>query len=151
MRNALGALAGTAALLLLAACAGGKSYPDSVAPKNLTLRTASSARAALDVHSVDAQCRTEYLGRVTLDKPSAEIGIPAEQRSYLVFDFATSSFLGGKQTRTTFETLLKPRTGYRYEASVTYRDDIYNVVIREQAPRGAWREVAMRDLASCTK
>jgi hypothetical protein len=149
MTTVPGALVCAAALLLLAACAGGKSYSDSVTPKNLTLRTASSARTALGVHSVDAQCRTEYLGTVALDKSLAEIGIPAEQWSYLVFDFATSSFLGGKRTRTTFETLLKPRAGYRYEANVTYRDDIYNVVIREQSPRGAWREVAFRDLAAC--
>jgi hypothetical protein len=149
MSIASGALARAAALLLLAACAGGKPYPDSVAPKNLTLRTASTARAALGVHSVDAQCRAEYLGTVGLDKPSAEIGIPAEQWSYLVFDFATSSFLAAKRTRTTLETLFKPRAGYRYEANVTYRDDIYNVVIREQSHRGAWREVAFRDLATC--
>ena len=149
MTSVPGALVCAAALLLLAACAGGKSYSDSVAPKNLTLRTASSARAALGVHSVDAQCRTEYLGTVALDKPSAEIGIPPERWSYLVFDFSTSSFLAAKRTRITLETLLKPRAGYRYEASVTYREDIYNVVIREQSHRGAWREVAFRDLATC--
>ena len=136
---------------MLAACASGKPYPDNVAPKNLAVKTSSSARAALGVHGVDAQCRTEYLGTVALDKPSADIGLPAERWSYLVFYFATSSFLGGRRTNTTFETLLKPRAGYRYEASVSYRDDIYNVVIREQSPRGAWREVAMRDLASCPK
>ena len=150
MRTAAAALACTAAFAL-AACASGKHYPDSVAPKNLSIKTSSSARAALGVHGVGPQCHTEYLGTVTLDKSSAEIGLPAERWSYLVFDFATSSFLGGRRTNTTFETLLKPRAGYRYEASVTYRDDIYNVVIREQSPRGAWREVAMRDLASCTK
>jgi hypothetical protein len=150
MKIARAALA-CAAALVAAGCTGGKPYPDSLATKNLSIRTASSARAALGVHSVDAQCRPEYLGTVALDKPSAEIGIPAERWSYLVFDFANSSFLGGRRTRTTLETLVKPRAGYRYEANVTYRDDIYNVVIREQSPRGAWREVAMRDLASCTK
>jgi hypothetical protein len=149
VRTAPGALA-CAAALVLAACASGKPYPDDVAPKNLTVKTSSSARAALGVHGVDAQCRTEYLGTVALDKTAAEIGIPAERWSYLVFDFSSSG-LFAKQTRTTLETLFKPRAGFRYEASVTYRDDIYNVVIREQSPRGPWREVAMRDLASCTK
>jgi hypothetical protein len=150
VRTAPGALA-CAAALVLAACASGKPYPDDLAPKNLTVKTSSSARAALGVHGVDAQCRTEYLGTVALDKTAAEIGLPAERWSYLVFDFSTSSFLAGRRTSTTFETLLKPRAGYRYEASVSYRDDVYNVVIREQSPRGPWREVAMRDLASCTK
>jgi hypothetical protein len=149
VRTVPGALA-CAAALLAAACAGGKPYSDSVAPNNFSIKTSSSVRAALGVHRVDAQCRTEYLGTVTLDTASAEIGIPAERWSYLVFDFASSG-LFTKQTRTTLETLLRPRAGYRYEANVTYRDDIYNVVIREQSPRGAWREVAFRDLASCTK
>jgi len=149
MRVASAALA-VAAALVAAGCAGGKSYRDSHATKNLSIRTASSARAALGVHSVDAQCRTEYLGTVALDRPSAEIGIPAERWSYLVFDFASSG-LFTRQTRITLETLLKPRAGYRYEANVTYRDDLYNVVIREQSPRGAWREVQLLDLAACTK
>lgn len=149
MRTASAALA-VAVALALAACAGGKSYRDSYATKNLGIRTASSARAALGVHSVDAQCRIEYLGTVALDRPSAEIGIPAERWSYLVFDFASSGWFT-KQTRTTLETLLKPRAGYRYEADVTYRNDIYNVVIREQSPRGAWREVQLLDLAACKK
>jgi hypothetical protein len=147
--------AGPAALacwlaLALAGCAGVKSYPDNLAAKNLSIRTASSARAALGIHSVDAQCRTEYLGTVALDRTSAEIGIPAERWSYLVFDFASSG-LFTRQTRITLETLLKPRAGYRYEANVTYRDDLYNVVIREQSPRGAWREVQLLDLAACKK
>lgn len=149
MRIAPAALA-CAAALVAAGCAGGKTYPDSVSPKNLTVRTASSARTALGVHGVDAQCRIEYLGTVSLSKASAEIGIPAERWSYLVFDFSSSG-LFTRQTRTTLETLLKPRAGYRYEANVTYRDDIYNVVIREQSPRGAWREVQLLDLAACKK
>jgi hypothetical protein len=149
VRTAPGALA-CAAALVLAACASGKPYPDSLATKNLSIRTASTARAAMGVHSVDAQCRTRYLGTVALDKSWAEVGIPTERWSYLVFDFSSSG-LFTKNTRTTLETLLNARAGYRYEASVSYRDDIYNVVIREQSPRGPWREVAMRDLASCTK
>lgn len=149
MRTTSAALA-VAAALALAGCAGGKTYRDSYATKNLSVRTASSARAALGVHSVDAQCRIDYLGTVALDRPSAEIGIPAERWSYLVFDFSSSGWFT-KQTRITLETLLKPRAGYRYEADVTYRNDIYNVVIREQSPRGGWREVQLLDLAACKK
>ena len=149
MRTTSAALA-CAVALAAAGCAGGKPYPDNLATKNLSIRTASTARAAMGVHSVDAQCRTRYLGTVALDKSWAEVGIPTERWSYLVFDFSSSG-LFTKNTRTTLETLLNARAGYRYEASVSYRDDIYNVVIREQSPRGPWREVAMRDLTSCTK
>lgn len=139
-----------AAAFVAAGCAGGKDYPDSLASKNLSIRTTSSARAALGVHSVDAQCRTKYLGTVALDKSWSEVGIPTERWSYLVFDFASKGWFT-QQTRTTLETLLMARAGYRYEANVTYRDDIYNVVIREQSPRGAWREVKFLDLTACKK
>jgi hypothetical protein len=97
--------------------------------------------------AVPGQPRAEQLQHQDLEQRARR----ARRWSYLVFDFSTSSFLGGRRTNTTVETLVKPRAGYRYEANVTYRDDIFNVVIREQSPRGAWREVAFRDLASCTK
>lgn len=71
------------------------------------------------------------------DKPAVALGIPAGRWSYLVFDFATSRYLGASRGRISRETLLKPRAGYRYEIDVTYRDDIYDVVIREQARRRA--------------
>jgi hypothetical protein len=48
-------------------------------------------------------------------------------------------------------TLLRTRAGHSYEADVSYKNDIYNVVIREKPPRGAAREVPLLDLASCSK
>lgn len=162
MKSRLATLACALALAQLAGCAGPrlKPYPDNLADdpaaKNLSIRTStssgsafSSVRAALDVHSVDAQCRTRYLGTVALDKPSVAVGIPPGRWSYLVFDFATSGFLGGTRGRISRETLLKPRADNRYEIDVTYRDDLYNVVIREKLPRGALRELPLLDLASC--
>jgi hypothetical protein len=146
------ASAACALSLALAGCSGVKTYPDDIAAKNLSIRTASSgARAALGIHSVDAQCRTQYLGTVALDKSSVALGIPAERWSYLVFDFATSRYLGSQRGRISRETLLKPRAGYRYEIDVTYRDDLYDVVIREQPPRGKARELEFLDLGSCAK
>lgn len=143
------ALAG--ALLLVAGCSGLKPYPEDAAPKNLTVRTAASkVRAELDIHSVDAQCRAPYVGTVKLDKPSVSLGIPADGWSYLKFDFASSSFLRGSHQMTK-ATLLRTRAGHSYEADVSYKDDIYNVVIREKPPRGAAREVPLRDLGSCQK
>ena len=145
-------LAPACALALLAGCAGGaKPYPDDAAPKNLTVRTAASGvRAELDIHSVDAQCRAPYVGTVKLDKPSIAVGIPTDGWSYLKFDFASSSLLRGSH-RITKETLLRTRAGHTYEADVSYKDDIYSVVLREKPPRGAARELPFRDLASCAK
>jgi len=139
------------ALVLLAGCGGLKTYPEDAAPKNLTVRTAASGvRAELDIHSVDSQCRAPYVGTVRLDKASVAVGIPADGWSYLKFDFASSSFLRGSHQMTK-GTLLRTRAGHSYEADVSYKDDIYNVVLREKPARGAAREVPLLDLASCTK
>jgi hypothetical protein len=47
-------------------------------------------------------------------------------------------------------TLLKPRTGYRYDIEVTYRDDIYNVVIREyRTGKSEGRDIALRRVDTC--
>ncbi len=144
------ALAGLA-LALMAGCSGLRPYPDTSGFKNLTIRTnASKVRAELDVHSVDPHCRAPYIGTVELDKPTVIVGIPTDAWSYLKFDFASSSLLRGSH-RMTKATLLRARAGHRYEVDVKYRDDIYDVVIRESSPRGATREVPLRDLASCEK
>ncbi|HEU0259250.1 MAG TPA: hypothetical protein VFR57_07535 [Burkholderiales bacterium] len=144
------ALAGLA-LAFIAGCSGLRAYPDTSGSKNLTIRTnASKVRAELDVHSVDPQCRAPYIGTVGLDRPTVAVGIPTDAWSYLKFDFASSSLLRGSQ-RVTKATLLRARAGHRYEVDVKYRDDIYDVVIRELSPRGATREVPLRDLASCEK
>ena len=88
--------------------------------------------------------------RSSSSQPSISVGIPADGWSYLKFDFSSSSFLRGSHQMTK-ETLLRTRAGHAYEADVTYKDDIYNVVLREKPPRGAARELPLLDLASCTK
>lgn len=146
------------ALAQLAGCAGSgrKPYADESAVKNLSVRTATSTgsaftsvRAALDVYGVDAQCRPQYLGTVELGQPSVAVGIPGDRWSYLVFDFMSSGFLGGTRSSISRETLLKPRAGHHYEIDASYRDDIYDVVLRERSPRGVLRELPLLDLASC--
>lgn len=153
-------LACAVALAFLAGCAGSglQPYPDELPAKNLSIRTAtssgsafSSVRAALAIHSVDGQCRTRYLGTVDLDRPSVALGIAADRWSYLVFEFASSGFLGGTRGRISRGIMLRPQTGHRYEVDVSYRDDMYNVVLRERLPRGEMRELPLRDLASCRR
>ena len=145
-----------AALAALGGCSGLKPYPNDLPAKNLSIRTAtssgsafSSVRAALDVYGVDASCRTQYLGTVELDAPSTTVAIAADRGSVLVFNFMSSSFLGGSRGRISREVFIKPRADQRYEIDVTYRDDLYDVVLRERLPRGAAREVALLDLSAC--
>lgn len=140
-----------AAFALLAACAsGGKPYPNDLPAKNLSVRsTLAGVRGALHIHGVDAQCRTEYLGTLDLGQAALAVGIPVERWSYLVFDFSSSSFLGATRGRIRQETLLRPRAHHSYQIDATYRDDIYNVVVRERPPQGALRELPLLDLASC--
>jgi hypothetical protein len=143
---------------LLAGCSGLKSYPDT-APKNLVVRTEASSgsvlsktRVSVHIHEVDASCRTTYLGTVQLGDPTVEIGLPQERASYLVFNFHSSSFLGGTSGSINYETLLRPRGGYTYDAVARYRDGIYLVEIRESGARGKpGPELARRGLADCNR
>ena len=145
------------AVALLAACSSLRPYP-SVTPENVVVKSAiesgsvlSSMRGSVHIHELDASCHSSYVGTVKLDRPSIALGLPAERASYLVFAFDGSSFLGGTSSSTSAGTVLKPRAGYRYEFAVSYKDNIYNVVVRESDPRrGASREVPRQELKGCS-
>jgi hypothetical protein len=135
---------------LVAGCAGGSRYAN-LPENNLVVRTEiSGARAVLGVHAVDAQCKLTYEGFVELDQPVMRVGIPERRTSYLVFEFATASFWGGRRGSITRETLLRPRPGASYDISVSYKDDLYDVVIRELPARGGRaREIELAGLEAC--
>lgn len=143
---------------LLAGCSGIKTYPDT-SPRNLVVKTEArsgsvfgSVRVSVHIHQVDANCRTEYLGTVQLNEPSVAIGIPPDRPSFLVFNFYSSSFFGGSTGSINYETLLRPRAGYTYDATARYADGIYLVEIRESGARGsASRDVAQRALTACDR
>ncbi len=138
---------------LLAGCGGTIRYAE-VAEKNLHIRIEtssgsafSSVKAALGVHAVDARCALKYEGTVELDRSQVEVGIPAGRLSYLVFEFASSGFLAARRGSIRHETLLRPRAGQGYDIRVSYRNDIYEVVIRERGSPG--REIGRAGLAAC--
>lgn len=150
------------AVLLLAGamtgCAGGDTRPYvSSAENNLRFTTVaesgsafSSVRASVHIHSVDENCRTNYQGTIRLDESAIASGIPVGQPSYLVFSFASSSFLGGRRGSITYKTLLTPRSGHDYDIAVAYVDDTYNATIREVNQRNyRRREVRYRPLDTC--
>jgi hypothetical protein len=141
---------------LLAGCSGIKTYPNTP-DKNLRVRTEadsgsffSKVRAAVDIYRVDADCKTEYEGTVQLDAQSVEVGVPSGRVSYLVFVFARSGFFSRSSSSISYDTLLRPRAGQTYDVSVRYRDDIYNVVIREAgSSQGKGRVIGPKDLQDC--
>ena len=142
--------------VFLAGCSGQKPYQNTP-DNNLHVRTTadsgswfSSVHAAVDIHRVTIDCRTEYEGTVQLSRPTIDVGIPPNRWSRLVFVFSRSSFLGNRSGSMTYETLLKPRSGYQYQVKVTYKDDMYNVVVRETQPDDSTsREIEHKDLRSC--
>ncbi|MDH5512115.1 MAG: hypothetical protein OEY27_02785 [Gammaproteobacteria bacterium] len=141
---------------LLAACSGIKTYPNTL-DKNLNIRTDTRSKeflgkvkADVDIYRVDANCEGEYLGTVKLGEATVAVGIPPDRPSYLVFNFASSAFFSSSSSSINYATLLKPRSGYRYDIQVSYIDNIYDVAIRETHPRrGAGREIERRPLRAC--
>ena len=122
---------GAAAVLavLLAACGSTSPYRYD-GEKNLEVRPElSGARASLHIHRLDTQCRTQYEGSLTLDRP-VELALPVGRPSLLIVGFDTSSFFGGARS-TARRYVLKPRAGYRYRLEVRYKDDIYDVAASE--------------------
>jgi hypothetical protein len=132
------------ALAAAAGCAATKHYAD-LPEKNLRVRASlADSKALMGVHSLDAQCRTQYEGAVELERPLLDVGLPAGRASLLVFEFYGSSFFSGSHSIKK-EARIAPRAGYRYEALVTYKDSLYDVQLREIDPRsGASRELDTR-------
>lgn len=142
--------------VFLTGCSGVKTYPNNL-EKNLYITTTtqsgsffSSVNTAVDIYQVRPDCTLDYQGTVKLDKAAVSVGIPYDKRSYLVFNFASKSFLANTSGSITHETILKPRRYHRYMIDVSYIDDIYNVEIRETHPRKkSSREINTVSLVAC--
>lgn len=141
---------------LLSACSGIKTYENSL-NKNLHVHTAtdsgswfSRVRAAVDIHRVAEDCAIDYEGTVQLTGSKADIGIPTDRWSYLVFVFSSSSFFYNRSGTITYETMMKPRLHHHYDVAVSYKNNLYHVVIREIPPdRSAGRELDRLALNAC--
>jgi hypothetical protein len=140
---------------LISSCAGIKPYPNTLT-KNITIKTSSkggfltSINVQVHIAKVNKNCQGEYIGTVKLKNPVEKVGLPTGKWSYLTFNFATSTFLGGNNSSISLGTLIKPRKGYTYELDVSYFENIYNVEIFEKGPRGKKaREIDIRNLEDC--
>ena len=140
---------------LISGCSGLKTYHSDL-EHNLKITTQtdsgsmfSSLHAAVDIHKVNPDCSTEYAGTVQLDDSSKDIGIPTGRSSYLVFVFEKSGFFSA-ETSTSYDTLIRPRNGYKYIAEVSYQENIYNVIINEVDPGSRNnREIETRGMYAC--
>ena len=148
-----------AALILAVSLVAGcsiKPYSNTL-QKNLYVRADtksgsffSTVRTAVDIYRVGAGCKIDYEGSVDLNGPSVDVGIPLGRPSYLVFNFTTSSFLASSRGTISYDTLLTPRAGHRYDVRVEYIDNIYGVTIRETHPdTSVTREIERRDSSIC--
>jgi hypothetical protein len=145
----------TVTFCFIAGCSGLKTYQSEL-ENNLQIKTQtdsgsvfSSVQAAVDIHKVNPDCSTEYTGTVQLDNSPKEIGLPSGRSSYLVFVFEKSGVFSA-ETSTTYNTLLRPRSGYQYIANVSYEENIYNVIINEVDPGNRKsREIEARGMHAC--
>jgi len=149
-------LVAAVAVMLAAGCSSLKPYPNDLPIKNLTIRTAASAASAfssvkveLDVHGVDAACATRYLGTLQLDQPSVAVSLPAGHGSLLTFRFLSSNFLGSSRGSISRQVFITPRPDQRYEIDATYRDDLYDVLLRERQQNGTLRDMTAPNLRAC--
>jgi len=149
-------IAGYAFIIFLASgCAQVRPYPNTLA-KNLHVHTTtdsgsmfSSVHASVEVYEVDAACKTHYRGVVALDAPTVDIGLAPGRQSFLVFGFASSSWLGNSNGAISQATLLTPRSVDIYDIDVSYIDELYNVVIHETDRNGRKREIDTQRLSAC--
>lgn len=149
-----------AAIVLFAAiltgCSGTRTY-QATSDNNLRFTTVtesgswfSTVRAQVHIHSVDRNCQTKYQGTIALRRDSLKTGIPAGQRSYLVFAFNSSAFLSNRTSSVSYRTLLTPRRGRDYRIEVKYIDDSYDATIHEVHPRSRKsRKIHHAPLDSC--
>jgi len=135
---------------LAGGCSTTKIYKD-VLSHNLEVNSETdSVETTLDIYSVGAQCESEYLGTVALDRSSIELGIAIEKPSYLSVGFASSSFWSSSSGFISYDFTLLPRKAFRYEVDVSYIDNIYNVIVYEVGQfTGEKREMEAAELWNC--
>lgn len=125
------------------ACSSIHPYMNS-APENLTIKPdVRTGSARMHVYEIDNACNASYRGTVELNNLKVKVGIPVNKPSYLVFNFSDSSLFTGSSS-VSYDLYLNPKTGYHYEAAVSYADSMYGATIHEQDSRGGARRETPR-------
>lgn len=93
----------------------------------------STARAAfLYLYEVGPRCQQNYLGTVTLDKPTIDIGLPKDKLLLLTAEFAAVGRFSQSSTRNVYSYLLQPRPGYDYAAVIQQQERLYKFTLTER-------------------
>ena len=118
-----------------------KTYPNTL-PKNMHVTTkldsgsmVKGTSALLDVYRVDAKCELTHEGRLDLEEPKTDVGLPINSPLYLEFIFVNSNYLARSSSSTNYGLLLTPRPGNGYQVKAQYASGIYDVVVRESGGR----------------
>ena len=130
----------------------------SAGPHNMYVKTTTDAgeplaatRVWLEVQRVTPGCHAEVEGEIYLRGPVDSLYVPVGRPSNLVFKFRTSSLFSQTSGTTSYATLIRPREGHTYEATVTYKSGLFTIDIIEIAPqRASSRKLPRQDLSSCT-
>ena len=140
-------------IFILSGCSNLKIYPDKLTANFFVkTRVDSDVKARVDIYEMDKKCEGEYVGTVDLNKGNTKFGLEKARLSYLDFRFISSSFFSSSSSSSGMSTLIKPRKGYRYDISVSYEDNIYDVEIREnQKKKKKGRELNVIPLHACKK
>lgn len=131
---------------LLAGCSGLKNYRSDY-QANLFITTDTPASgwlsdvdAALDIYQMRDDCGVDYQGTVNLRDPLVEVGVPAGVAAYLVFRVESSAFLTNTYSSVGYDVAFYPDFGHVYDVNVVYRDNIYDVEVRERLRGGIERQ-----------
>ena len=93
----------------------------------------SGVEARIDIYEMDEKkCEGDYAGTVNLNELNTKFGLKNSTLSYLDFRFISSGFFSATTNSSGMSTLIKPRKGRRYDISVSYEDNIYDIEIREK-------------------
>lgn len=142
---------GLAALVILSGCSSTKHYHNNL-NKNITASLSKNSDrdvdARADIFSLDKQCNTAYQGSVWLGKKKARIGVQKNKQVLLSFRYLRSDWTGKHMIAD--DAVINARSGYRYEAKLSYIDKAYETFLYEINRRtGKRKSIEMVGIDAC--
>lgn len=138
---------------LVTGCSNVKPYKSTL-PVNLSIKaqTESDVTPTVDIYAVDKVCQLTYQGRVEVTGKLKKVGITENKPSYLVVNFAKSSFWSGQSSSMSSEVMLSAKPGYSYQMDLSYLDAIYDIKLEStHLKSGKTRPVEPAGLGDCDR